>query len=501
MICLFCGEAFCSKYVQSHFSQHNIINPDHFLCLGLLDLSIWCYECVLNNNVNKGSYIKSAKTDEYIKIYSDYKNKKEIKEKISKENITYNEQYQKEINKIKNDLCKHILDIKNEQWEKSHIINGLKDFLNIKADIFYDLLCFFCNDKIHTYEALKSHTNKQHKIFININELTIICMECKSKFSLLLIKDKLTIEQKAFIESIIERYPLCKKFLNDEEILKIKYDKFITNLSYGKYKKIIFMVGAGISTSAGIPDFRSDTGLFKQLQEKYNLSKQEEFFYKTTFLKNPIYFYEFSKKFDLSQYKPTTAHKFMNFMIKKNYVKYIFTQNIDGLEMKAKIPKEKLIFAHGNNNEGHCAVCDTYIDITKINEGINKGEVYFCPKCKGPCKPKIVFYGESLPYRFFEGLNDIEDIDLIIIMGTSLKVFPFAGIPRNAPPEADIVVLNKEKVGTFQYDKMEENDLFIEGKIDENILKILKDAKLYDEFDKFLREEYGENINNKMEIE
>ena len=257
-------------------------------------------------------------------------------------------------------------------------------------------------------------------------------MECKRKFNLTLIKDNLSIEQKTYIQSIIERYPICPKFLTSEEIYEIKYNKFISDFSSGKFKKIIFMVGAGISTSAGIPDFRSDTGLFKQLQEKYNLSGPEEFFFLDTFIKNPMYFYEFTKLFDLSQTKPTIAHKFMNFLTKKDYIKYIFTQNIDGLEIKAKIPKEKLIFAHGNFIEGHCAKCHEDIDIEKINEGINKGEVYYCPKCKAPCKPKIVFYGESLPKRFFDCINDISDIDLIIIMGTSLKVYPFAGIPEFA---------------------------------------------------------------------
>ena len=143
------------------------------------------------------------------------------------------------------------------------------------------------------------------------------------------------------------------------------------------------MVGAGISTSAGIPDFRSQTGLFKQLQDKYNLSCPKEFFLKKTFLEKPQYFYEFTKLFDLSKINSTISHKFMNFFVHKNIVKYIFTQNIDGLEIKAKIPEEKLIFAHGNFYKGHCGKCDKEIDIKKINEGIKNDKIYYCPVCNG----------------------------------------------------------------------------------------------------------------------
>ena len=85
-ICLFCGKSFCSKYANSHFIQHNIINDEHCLCLGIMDLSIWCYNCISpqsnkdeqNDEYNKGNYIKSEKTDEYIKIYNDYKIKSDI---------------------------------------------------------------------------------------------------------------------------------------------------------------------------------------------------------------------------------------------------------------------------------------------------------------------------------------------------------------------------------------------------------------------------------------
>jgi NAD-dependent histone deacetylase SIR2 len=101
-----------------------------------------------------------------------------------------------------------------------------------------------------------------------------------------------------------------------------------------------------------------------------------------------------------------------------------------------------------------------------------------------------------LPKRFYDCLDDIEDIDLIIIMGTSLKVYPFAAIPESANEKAKKVVFNMEKVGYYQYDKITNSSLFIKGKTDENILKFLKDVKLYDEFEKFIKEEYGQELKD-----
>ena len=422
-------------------------------------------------------------------------------EKQENEKVTLKEEYQKEIKENNKELCHHIKNINKEQWEKISFTKELKQFHTTKKKNTFNFMCFSCSDKINTYEELKSHSANNHNIFINISELTIVCMKCKEKFNMNLIKDKLSSEQKIIIQSIIEDFPDYPKFLTEEEIYEIKYNQLISDFISGKYKKIIFMVGAGISTSAGIPDFRSSNGLYKQLQEKYHLSTPEEFFLISTFRKNPKLFYEVSKISDLSNYKPTISHKFMSFLTKKNYVKYIFTQNVDGLEIKAKIPKEKLVFAHGNSSEGHCANCHFEVDIAKINEGINKGEVYYCPKCNGPCKPKVVFYGESLPLSFFEKLKDINDIDLIIIMGTSLKVYPFAGIPRFVNPNVGIVVFNMEKVGDYEYDKINMNNYFIKGKTDDIVLKFLKDIKLYDEFEKFIKNEFGEELNKIIGIE
>ena len=90
-------------------------------------------------------------------------------------------------------------------------------------------------------------------------------MKCKLKSGLIILKDKLTSEQKKSIQQLIEKYPKHPTFLSEKEIYDLKYNQFIEDFLSGKFKKIIFMVGAGISTSAGIPNFRSSKGLFKQL--------------------------------------------------------------------------------------------------------------------------------------------------------------------------------------------------------------------------------------------
>jgi hypothetical protein len=97
--------------------------------------------------------------------------------------------------------------------------------------------------------------------------------------------------------------------IDTKKASEIKYTNFIELLKLGKFKKISFLTGAGISTTAGIPDFRScESGIFKTLQEKYKLSTPEEFFDIETFRRKPELFYEFSRDFDLDKYKATSTH-------------------------------------------------------------------------------------------------------------------------------------------------------------------------------------------------
>ena len=271
-----------------------------------------------------------------------------------------------------------------------------------------------------------------------------------------------------------------------------KYKTFISHLKNGDFTNIIFMTGAGISTSAGIPDFRSKNGLFRQLQDKYNLSTPEEFFDIKTFLTNPTYFYEFYKQFDSETYNPTVFHYFMGFLCYKKYVKMIFTQNIDGLEHKCGIDEDKLIFAHGNFDEGHCPNCYKDIDIKLIRTAAYKDEVYYCPDCDTPCKPKIVFYREDLPKRFYQQSYRLMESDLGIICGTSLLVAPFNGLPYKMHKYSWRVVINKSPIGeitgkrAFQYMKEDSKDLLIKGYSDDVVKRIIKDCEWEEEFEKFV---------------
>ena len=144
---------------------------------------------------------------------------------------------------------------------------------------------------------------------------------------------------------------------------------------------------------------------------------------------------------------------------------------------------------------------DKEIDINKINEGIKNDKIYYCPDCKGPCKPNVAFYGENLPKRFFEKLEECKDVFLIIIMGTSLKVQPFASIPYLTNPKADIVVFNMERVEWFLFNKFCSSTLLIEGKTDESIVKLLKDMNMYDKFKVFMKKEYSDEFKDDNDIE
>uniref|UniRef100_A0A3Q3K926 NAD-dependent protein deacetylase n=1 Tax=Monopterus albus TaxID=43700 RepID=A0A3Q3K926_MONAL len=217
-----------------------------------------------------------------------------------------------------------------------------------------------------------------------------------------------------------------------EKVLdELSLDGVARYIKSGKCRNIICMVGAGISTSAGIPDFRSPgTGLYANLQ-KYNLPYPEAIFQIDYFKKHPEPFFALAKELYPGQFKPTVCHYFIKMLKDKGILTRCYTQNIDTLERVAGLEGEDLIEAHGTFYTSHCISfgCRQEYSLDWMKEKIFSDDAPRCDKCSSLVKPDIVFFGENLPVRFFSSMKmDFPRCDLLIIMGTSLQVQPFASL-------------------------------------------------------------------------
>uniref|UniRef100_H2SKP7 NAD-dependent protein deacetylase n=1 Tax=Takifugu rubripes TaxID=31033 RepID=H2SKP7_TAKRU len=219
----------------------------------------------------------------------------------------------------------------------------------------------------------------------------------------------------------------------------------------GKCKNIVCMVGAGISTSAGIPDFRSPgTGLYANLQ-KYNLPYPEAIFQIDYFKKHPEPFFALARELYPGQFKPTVCHYFMKLLKDKGLLRRCYSQNIDTLERVAGLEGDDLIEAHGTFYTSHCVsfCCRKEYSLGWMKEKIFSDDVPRCEKCSSLVKPDIVFFGENLPLRFFTSVkSDFPRCDLLIIMGTSLQVQPFASLVSRYDTYMGILYMQS---GVFKY--------------------------------------------------
>lgn len=216
----------------------------------------------------------------------------------------------------------------------------------------------------------------------------------------------------------------------------------------GKFKSIVTMVGAGISTSAGIPDFRSpSSGLYHNLQ-KFNLPYPEAIFELDYFRENPQPFFKLAKDLYPGTFKPTPSHYFVKLLQDKGLLLRHYTQNIDTLERIAGVDHEKLVEAHGTFYSNHCVDCSKEFSMEWAKKEIFADNVPSCIECNGIVKPDIVFFGENLPERFYVMPHqDFKQCDLLIIMGTSLTVQPFASLVDYVSDHCVRLLINRDKVG------------------------------------------------------
>ena len=207
--------------------------------------------------------------------------------------------------------------------------------------------------------------------------------------------------------------------------------------------------GAGISTSAGIPDFRSpDTGLYANLA-RLDLPFAEAVFDISFFRKNPLPFYTLAHELYPGRYRPTISHSFVRLLSDKGLLLKLFTQNIDCLEREAGVPEDKIVEAHGSFARNHCIECKSSFPKDLMRQAVRKHDVPHCltPQCNGLVKPDIVFFGEQLPEKFHRNRSLPSSADLCIVMGTSLTVQPFASLPGLCSEGVPRVLINLERVG------------------------------------------------------
>ena len=186
-------------------------------------------------------------------------------------------------------------------------------------------------------------------------------------------------------------------------------------------ERIVFFGGAGVSTESDIPDFRSADGLYRQ---KYKYSP-EQIVSHSFFVQNPEGFYEFYKeKMMFLDAKPNAAHRKLAELEAAGKLTAVITQNIDGLHQAAG--SKNVLELHGSVHRNYCRKCGKEFDAEYI---LNSKGVPVCDSCGGQIKPDVVLYEEGLNQQTLEDAVDyISHADMLIIGGTSLAVYPAAGL-------------------------------------------------------------------------
>lgn len=262
---------------------------------------------------------------------------------------------------------------------------------------------------------------------------------------------------------------------HDEE--EPNLEKIASWIQDGTISRILVLSGAGVSCSAGIPDFRTPgSGLYDNL-EKYSLPYPEAVFDLGFYRSNPLPFVDLAKElWPGLKHSPTLSHSFVALLEKKGLLVRNYTQNIDGLESVAGVSDDKLVECHGHFRTSSCIDCGVPYDSEDAKECIlNDGQAPICHRCGGLVKPDIVFFGESLPQKFKQLLRkDLGKNDLLIVMGTSLNVAPVSLIPEMLNRKTPRLLFNRELVGDFAPPNTDGNhrDVFYEGDVDDSVRKL-----------------------------
>ncbi len=274
-------------------------------------------------------------------------------------------------------------------------------------------------------------------------------------------------------------------------------NKIIEKIKSGEIANIIVMTGAGISTNAGIPDFRSKNNFYDKIRlyQKKNkvylgVTDNKENFYTLKIMnKEPKHFFKALSecgKFDESN--PTITHYFFTLLDKHTRLLRYYTQNVDELENKAKLSDDKIVRYHGGFHISTCTnkSCGNRCKYSLLSECYKKGNVPYCNDlfkngCKGILKPDVVFFKEPISVPKTQD-DDFNKCDLLIVVGTSLSVAPFKQLVKKVKSDVPRILINMEKVGDF-VKHPRKDDLFLKGDCDSWINKIVELLGWHDELE------------------
>jgi NAD-dependent deacetylase len=190
-------------------------------------------------------------------------------------------------------------------------------------------------------------------------------------------------------------------------------------------KHLTALTGAGVSTLSGIRDFRGKNGL-------YNDMDAEKIFDINYFEKDPSLYYKMAGSFiyNIDEIEASIVHIVLGELEKRGYLKALITQNIDLLHQKGG--SKNVIEIHGSPSVHYCLRCaGIKVSFEEAAAIVRKGEMPKCPKCGRVIKPAITFFGEALPADALkQAVTESQDADLMLVLGTSLTVFPAAGMPE-----------------------------------------------------------------------
>jgi len=224
-------------------------------------------------------------------------------------------------------------------------------------------------------------------------------------------------------------------------------------------KNIIVLTGAGVSVSCGIPDFRSRDGIYARLSKDYpDLPDPQAMFDIHYFKNNPWPFFKFAKEIYPGQFVPSLSHRFIANLDKQGKLLRNYTQNIDTLEQVAGI--KNIVQCHGSFATASCMKCKSKVDADFIKPDIFNQKIPRCKQCTAEdndysniLKPDIVFFGESLSDDFHKQIEkDKDKADLLIVIGSSLKVRPVSLIPDLIKADVPQILINREPLHHHRFD-------------------------------------------------